>query len=211
MERLVSIIYDEIVKSCECKGAGCSRCLNRFRTALRKIHAHVPRKYLNASVSYIRDIALREKLTTFVTNINKQNGLFIYGEPGTGKTYVLCAVLSELLKKGLSAKYVTCSDLISEIQRGWYDDRCYDDVVAPKVDVDVLAIDDMRLNLTDKGTQALEDFLKKRNDEGKLCLVASRVSLGDLESLLGDKISVLRSYYKIVLQKNVQSTEASTK
>jgi len=210
MERLVELLYDEIVRSCECQGAGCNKCLNKFRFAIRKVRAHIPHKYLRAAIAHISKASLKEKLTAFLSNINSHSGLFVYGEAGTGKTYVLCAVLSELLKRGLSGRYTTCSDLVSEVQRGWYDDTVYDSVVAPMVDVVVLAIDDLRSNLTDKGVQALEDLLKKRYDRGQLSLVASRVPLADLESILGDRVvSVLKSFYKVSLQ-NVQNPKAVT-
>lgn len=71
-------------------------------------------------------------------------GFVLYGEVGRGKTHLLIATLRSLvLDHGVRARFVEFSHLLSDLKSSFDRKEGAADVLAPLVDVDVLAIDEL--------------------------------------------------------------------
>lgn len=112
------------------------------RSRLRqRINAVVPELFRNAHVREI-PFVLRSKLQALVEN---ERGAYIYGKPGTGKSYSLCAIARELIISGHKVRRIIWERLTLEI-RGTYkrgDATTELDIIQPLIDCDVLIIEDL--------------------------------------------------------------------
>ena len=49
--------------------------------------------------------------------VDHAENVLIFGNPGSGKTHLLCAIGQEIIKKGRSVLFITCSTLVQELLR----------------------------------------------------------------------------------------------
>jgi DNA replication protein DnaC len=106
-------------------------------------------------------------------------GFLVSGSVGTGKTHLLCATLSYLtLEAGVTARYVEISFVFSEIRRGFSDGRSGLETIAPLVETDVLAIDELGKG---RGSafelDTLDELIARRYNANRTTLFATNYSL----------------------------------
>ncbi len=106
-------------------------------------------------------------------------GYIVAGPVGTGKTHLLCATLRHLtLELGIPARYVEISFLFSEIRKGFGEGKSNLDAIAPLVDLDVLAIDEIGKG---RGSpfemDTLDELIARRYNAGRTTLFATNLSL----------------------------------
>ena len=106
-------------------------------------------------------------------------GFIVAGPTGTGKTHLLCATLRHLtLEVGIAARYVESSFLFSEIRRGFSAGRSGLDAIAPLVEVEVLAVDEIgkgRGSAFEMDT--LDELIARRYNASRTTLLATTYSL----------------------------------
>jgi len=104
-----------------------------------------------------------------------KKGLCLWGPPGTGKTHLLCAALQSLtLESGISARYVEISFLYSEIREAFGRNVSALTALAPLVDVDVLAIDEIgKGKASDFEKETLEELIARRYNADRTTLCAT--------------------------------------
>ena len=109
-------------------------------------------------------------------------GLYIFGGPYTGKTFVLSQILKNLLHEGFNCKYLTLERLV---------DLCFapdKDFERTINDPDYLVLDNLDLPRTRK--EAFLDVplraLRLRRDCGRPILIGSRLTMEDLGQNYGD-------------------------
>ncbi len=81
----------------------------------------------------------------FLDNFSRTNylkGLYLYGDYGTGKTYLLSAIANELSKKNISSILMYFPDLVRELKSSLSTGR-FEDIINELKSVDVLMIDDL--------------------------------------------------------------------
>ncbi|MBI5545813.1 MAG: ATP-binding protein [Deltaproteobacteria bacterium] len=106
-------------------------------------------------------------------------GLIVSGPVGTGKTHLLCAALRYLtLEVGVPSRYVEISFLFSEIKNGFQAGKSGLEAIAPLVDVEVLAIDEIGKG---RGSgfelDTLDELIARRYNSGRTTLFATNLSL----------------------------------
>jgi DNA replication protein DnaC len=104
-------------------------------------------------------------------------GLLLVGGTGTGKTHLLCALLSDLtLRQGHRAAYVDFSLLTSRI-RATFDDptaRGQEDIIGPLSDVPVLALDELGRGVrTEWELSVFDELVTRRYNAGLVVLGAT--------------------------------------
>jgi DNA replication protein DnaC len=94
----------------------------------------------------------------------ENEGLVLYGEPGRGKTHLLCAAIRHLaLVHGVGARFIEFTHLVSAIKEGY--DRGLGEarLLGPLVSVPVLAIDELgRGRATDWERSILDELVSRR-------------------------------------------------
>jgi len=94
--------------------------------------------------------------------------LTMWGEYGTGKTYVLASIINELRKQEKAAMYVTAPDLLDELRQAYDPDAPanFDTLFAKVRDVPILALDELgQVKMTAWGLEKLFQLLDYRYRE----------------------------------------------
>lgn len=102
-------------------------------------------------------------------------GVLLWGGTGTGKTHLLCAALQHLtLERGVRARYVEFSFLVSEIKEAFMRNVSALVALAPLAEVDVLAIDELgKGRCTDFERETLDELISRRYNGDKTTLFAT--------------------------------------
>jgi DNA replication protein DnaC len=114
----------KIIDACpKCHGLDLScTCYHEYDVEVRKIRANIPMKYRKANLAAITSPQAEKpkaQLQSYITSMKKKRkagtGLYLWGNEGTAKTYLGCAVLIEALKIGYSAYFTTLNDCMDNI------------------------------------------------------------------------------------------------
>lgn len=158
----------------------------------QRINAVVPELFRDA---HIRDIpfVLRSKLLALVDN---QQGAYMYGRPGTGKSYSLCAIARELITSGHKVRRVVWERLTLEI-RGTYKrgDATELDIIKPLIDCDILFLEDIGTTVSpnslesDFNLRVLLTIIDSRYEALRPTWITSNKSISQLEKSFDERIA----------------------
>lgn len=135
----------------------------------------------------------RYKLIKWVTNFIKEydygkniKGLYLHGNFGCGKTYILSACFNEMKKRGFRTKIVYLPDLLRTIKG---DFEAMNDIMDELCNIDILLIDDIGAEkVTDWGRdEILGTILQSRMNEHKITFFTSNFTIKELEEHLSNK------------------------
>lgn len=135
----------------------------------------------------------RYNLIKWVTNFIKEydygkniKGLYLHGNFGCGKTYILSACLNEMKKRGFSTKLIYLPDLLRTIKG---DFEAMNDIMDQLCNIDILLIDDIGAEkVTDWGRdEILGTILQSRMNEHKTTFFTSNFTIKELEEHLSNK------------------------
>lgn len=135
----------------------------------------------------------RYKLIKWVTNFIKEydfgkniKGLYLHGNFGCGKTYILSACFNEMKKRGFKTKIIYLPDLLRTIKG---DFEAMNDIMDELCNVDILLIDDIGAEkVTDWGRdEILGTILQSRMNEHKTTFFTSNFTIKELEEHLSNK------------------------
>lgn len=130
----------------------------------------------------------------YIDNFDRESkNIYIFGEVGRGKTFLLNSIAKELLDRNYSVLYYTSSKLIKflndynwafEEQREKHQEE-YDYIL----DSDLLIIDDLGSEIANKNTSAnLFDVINNRMISGKPIIFSTNYDEDDLEDIYGSRI-----------------------
>ena len=147
--------------------------------------------------SSLKTIDTRDKnryiLIKWVTNFIKEydygknmKGLYLHGNFGCGKTYILSACFNEMQKRGFKTRIVYLPDLLRTIKG---DFEAMNDIMDELCGVDLLLIDDIGAEkVTDWGRdEILGTILQSRMNEHKTTFFTSNFTIKELEEHLSNK------------------------
>lgn len=122
--------------------------------------------------------------------------LFIFGNAGTGKTYLSSCIANRALEKGCSVYYQSAFsllDMFEKLKFGRYDEYDSDKAeYATKYvyDVDLLIIDDLGTEFVSSYTNAvLFDIINTRIASGKSTVITSNFNFERIDELYGTRIT----------------------
>ena len=112
--------------------------------------------------------------------------LYLFGDPGTGKTHTACALLMKAVRQGMTALYAT----MGKLGGSSFDER--ESLFAKMRRVDVLCIDDLGKAETSEWANALAfRAIDERYGTGKTIIVTSNYNPNDLAAALARKSDVV--------------------
>jgi len=114
----------------------------------RRIFCDMPAKYADANLA--NAIEEPEKARKAVNKARQWASkpaatLCLVGNPGTGKTWLICAILNELLNRDMAPVYMTAAGMVRKIRGSWARDAELTEaqVIGRIVGYEVLAIDEL--------------------------------------------------------------------
>lgn len=152
----------------------------------------MPKEILNASM---KDIYTDDKnrleaikyLTTFIKkyeNKEKVKGLYLTGNFGCGKTYLVSAMFNELAKKGIKSCIVYYPELLRKLKESFGED--FKDIFNKVRNSEILLLDDIGAETTTNWNrdEILGTILQYRMQENLPTFFTSNLSLKELEDHL---------------------------
>ena len=150
----------------------------------------MPKEILNASM---KDIDTTDEnrfetivwLKNFIDEYKKGNakkGLYLTGNFGCGKTYLICAMLNELAKKGHKVAIVYYPELLRSLKESFNDDD-FNEKFSRIKKSELLLIDDIGAEVTTAWgrDEILGTILQYRMQEGLITFFTSNFDLKELE------------------------------
>lgn len=111
-------------------------------------------------------------------------GTYLWGEPGTGKTYAACCAARLAVESGMRARKATAKRLLDEVKEGW--DQRDPDVMRRFEGYDLLVLDDLGTERpTPWAMEELTRLIDARAEEGRPTVVTSNYRIGALRDMWG--------------------------
>ena len=175
----------------ECKGVGYvvergaahpCRC-----TIERRIRAILPERFHRAS---LRDFQGERLETAEAWLRNPTNGLFIPGEPGTGKTYLAAAIVRALVESRRQVQFRRAAQFFFEIRQAFHNNSSESLILDPLTSVRVLVLDDLGAgSLSDFERRSTLELLDCRWNALRPTIVTSNWTLQKISDLMDDRIA----------------------
>ena len=149
----------------------------------------IPKEIRDASLSniYTNDVnrlEILKKIKSYYTNyftLNKDKGIYLYGSFGSGKTYLISALMNELAKKDVKSIIVHVPEMLRELKESL--DTDYRDKYNLLKTIPILVLDDIGAEYLTSWTrdEVLEPLLHHRMNENLPTFFTSNLSLEELE------------------------------
>ena len=141
----------------------------------------VTEKERNEILKYIKDF-LKKKI-----NNEPVKGLYLSGSFGSGKSYILSALLNELSNKGFRCVNVHYPRLLNRLKAS-FNEFNYSDVLDEIMDSDILLIDDIGAenNTPWSRDEVLGAILQYRMDNNLTTFFTSNFTIDELETILSE-------------------------
>lgn len=131
-------------------------------------------------LNYVRD---------FMKEYPNKKGIYLNGSFGSGKSYIVNAILNELSKRGSTCVSVYYPLLLKKLKDAFNDKTgLYSEIYDELVNADVLLIDDIGAenNTPWARDEVLGSILQSRMDNEKITFFTSNFNLNELESHLSE-------------------------
>lgn len=166
---------------------------------VKPLFYETPQSLRNASLKdiYIDDkkrIVLIKYIKEFLSKFDKENrmkGLYLHGSFGSGKSYILSALINELSKRGYNCVNVYYPTMLKTLKESFNDD--FDEKFNILLKSDVILIDDIGAenNTSWSRDEVLGTILQYRMDNNMATFFTSNLTLEELEEHL--KVTNIKS------------------
>jgi len=153
-----------------------------------------PRILMNASLSDLINEKERNSILKYIKDfLNKKvhgdsvKGMYLSGSFGSGKSYILSALLNELSNKGYKTVNVYYPSLLEKLKSS-FNDFTYDEVIDEIKTADILLLDDIgaEKNTSWSRDEVLGTILQYRMDNDLTTFFTSNFTIDELEKILSD-------------------------
>lgn len=150
----------------------------------------LPEKYHDAS--YERDVSETVKNVT-KKQINKREGIYLWGDSGCGKTHIACAIAKQILENGIDIMFLNTGDFLERIREEYNkvfedgEEGIFREVMNFK---GVLFLDDIGAEKVSEWTrERLYLIINKKWEDMTPIVFTSNCDLEILSARMGDRIT----------------------
>lgn len=161
----------------------------------QKYHKAQPKDFTRLDEEWVFDVSnwLANKDSVWKEGI----GLFLNGDPGTGKTHVMAACFTFLLlnEPHYSCRYMTFDTVISKMTSSWRSVEARKSFLESLSRTKFLFVDDLGSEFQGKDNElaakALETLLNYRSNANKPLIIGTTLAPSEIEELYGERCSSL--------------------
>ncbi len=141
--------------------------------------------------------------------LGRRENILAFGNPGSGKTHLLCAIGQELVHKGYRVYFCECSFMVEQLLRDKKELKL-DKKIKKLAKYDALILDDIGYVQQDrKEMEALFTLLAQRYERGSV-MIASNLPFSKWESIFKDPMTTAAAidrlvHHSVILELNVPS------
>lgn len=158
----------------------------------QKINIIVPELFRDADVEHLSK-GLRANL---ISAINTGQGVFLWGKPGTGKSYAFCAIIKRLIRSGAQVKRAVWERITMEII-STYDQHGYSskNIIEPLTACEFLFLEDLGTSTSintqesDFSLRVLQMILDIRVEACKPVWVTSNKSIAQIGESFDERVA----------------------
>ena len=204
-ERFLKMGMPEIVGCCcACQSAKEKRenAKQQLASVIRgnKENADIPEHYLSADIAAVESPEAKRIGMNYIKNFEKLGriGLLLYGDVGTGKTYLAACIANALLNQGIRVKWLTTMQIVE--RSCFYSESEYAEYNRSITAPDLLIIDDLGTELPNSFTVSqLFICLNERILRQKSTIISTNLALEDIKSIYSERtFSRISSNYTIL-------------
>lgn len=189
-------------------------CIDEFKKERRYSASRLPSKLRKASfeafdLSYYPDSVFVDRAAKSYRDVSQsalaaaqafaeanvggasgKKGLFIYGNVGSGKTYLCGAIANYLLEQGKDVLFIVVPDLLDEIRASYGGDGEMSEIQVLRYanNAPVLILDDLGAhNYTEWARNKIYSIINNRLNNEKPTVINSNLNLGQIERYLGER------------------------
>jgi DNA replication protein DnaC len=200
-------LYELAVKECEVRRANkIQRLVKASRLPLEKTLSTFDLKRL--------PLKLRQQVKTVLEGdfVDRRENLLAFGQPGSGKTHLLCAICHELARQGRRVCFTSCDLIVMQLLRAKRDLEL-DKLLKKYARFEVIMIDDFGYVKQEREEmEVLFTLLAHRYETGSL-LITSNLPFSKWETIFKDPMTTAAAidrlvHHSVILELNVPSYRA---
>lgn len=175
--------------------SGLKAAINRENFSSFKMNLFSKNPYMNYQTSpYDNMVSIVREIKAYINNFDKETGnIFIWGDVGRGKTFLINSIAKELLDRNYSVVYMTSTKLFKFLNDyHWaFEDRRenLEDLYEMIFDCDLLIIDDLGAETHRSTDQSnLFDVVNERMNKGLPIILSSNLDEGMIDEVYGPRV-----------------------
>lgn len=153
----------------------------------------LPRSYWGESAeNFVGDpqalAAMKDYIKNLSSNLNRGVGLYLYGDPGIGKTLLASYAVAECLRLKKNVKFYYFTDVLTKFTDAWKDEAARNELEHAILNSDLLILDDIgREYKSNKNLHesVLDTVLRTRANQLKPIIVTSNYDIFDMKEHYG--------------------------
>jgi len=191
-------------KECE------SRQNKRIVRYLRNSRLPLEKRLDNFDMKHI-PLLIRQQINALTDGgfLNRKENVLVFGNPGSGKTHLVCGLAQELIKQGYRVLFSTCSKLVQELLAAKRDLEL-PKMLAKLSKYEALIIDDIGYVQQNKEEmEILFTLLAERYENGSV-MITSNLPFSKWETIFKDKMVTAAAidrlvHHSVILEMNLKS------
>lgn len=185
-------IKKELQQNCSfCSGKGCKNCLSMFDAFTSFARSGIPIKYWKLKLEDLgNENPCIDEVNKFCEKLklayDSGQGIYLYGQNGTGKTLSACHVAKQAILQGYSVRFTFLGEIISSFINTMYDSSQREKLKQDILGVDFLIIDDIDKAYVAQDSKyvnsVLDSLFRTRVQNCLPVIITSNKALGEILS-----------------------------